>query len=99
MFWHAQLGYPTESIRDDILAAFTAGVAEHDEHLTPSTWDEAPDVPAGIGPTREVDGLPGFTFAFNVEGGWENTDEWIALSDTAQEPSEGGSQQMHTLPD
>jgi hypothetical protein len=99
MFWHAQLGYPTDQVRDDVLAAFTAGVADHAGHLSPATWTGAPNVPAGIGPTRQVDGLPGFTFAFNILNGWQNTEEWAALSDIAQEPSEGGSQQMHNLPD
>lgn len=96
MFWYGAVGYADEQTRDDTVAAFTAGVQQHTEHLTPATW-EMVTIPAGVTTPVEVDGLPGFSFAFDILGGWENTQAWADLSDVAQGPAESGGQGMNNL--
>lgn len=100
MFWYAELGYPTQEIRDEVLAAFKAGIEEHAEHLTPAGWEQLPQIPEGLDESpRTVDGLPGFAWGFDVEPlGWVNTDDWATVAEIAQGPSEGGGQSTSTLP-
>lgn len=99
IFWHGIIGYESDQARDDALAAFTAGAEAAAEYLTPATWEGVPDVPAGITSPVDVDGLPGFTYAYDVHNGWENTDGWAALVDSAQDTCVGGNGwQIHSLP-
>lgn len=99
MFWMGEVGYLTESVRDETLAAFTAGAEANDQYLSPATWEGAPQVPAGIVSPATVFGLPGFTWGFNILDGWQQTQEWCDLADTAQGPSESGGYSLMTLPD
>lgn len=101
MVWIGQLGYPTTETRDQVFAAFGAQAGQHMDHLTPSTWtDIYPDLPAGLTSGLMVDGLPGFSFCYDIDPpAWSNSDEWLALAEMAQEPSEGGGQQINQIPE
>lgn len=96
--WHGELGYPSAEVRDDTYAALAALIAARPE-LEPTTIDVLPDLAAGLTSDVQVNDMPGLTFCFRAPQGWDSSDEYLQLTDTAQNSAETGGVGVYPLPD